>query len=447
MSVKLRITLWFTVMIMLLMVLVISIVYVVSDESLTDEPEDELIETVTRNIAMYNKENHKNKGDKKKIDDHMIYHDGVYCQYFDENCNYIAGAIPEDIKYDKALENGNFVTYSGESKEYYIYDMKYEGKDETIWVRGFISTDEPSEITKNIILLVSILLPIILVVSVGGGWFIASHSLKGVDKIIDAVESINDGTDLSARVNIKKGPKEIKRLSNNFDDMFERLEKSFIAERQFASDVSHELRTPITVILGQCHELKNSELTKEEYCSGISVIEKQSEHMSGLIEQLLNITRLQQKTDRFKVQLQPLSDFVSGCVEEFCEEKGVNVNTEIDENIDAYFNPSLMARVLYNLLDNAVKYTENEKVISIKLHNEEKMSVIKVLDNGKGIAEEDLDKIWNRFWQADTSRSVDEGVGLGLAMVKEMVEFQGGYVEVSSQLGNGSIFSVYLKGK
>lgn len=441
MSVKLRITTWFTIMILILMVLVVSIVFVVEDESLTDDPKSELIKVVSMNAARLSDKHDDDNNDRLRT-----YDDGVYCAFYNASGNMVTGVVPESIIYNEVFENGNLATYEGKDGEYYIYDMAVDGDSEIVWVRGFISTTEPSPLMKTIVILVCVLLPVILVLSVAGGWLIAKHSMKPIDTIIDAVDSIKAGEDLTARVDMTRGPTEMKRLSEEFDHMFERLEKSFVSEKQFASDVSHELRTPITVILGECHRAKRKELTTDEFRQSIETIEKQSQHMSELVEQLLSLTRLQQGTERFPLDKLNFSEFVEACVEDF--KAGIDstkvVKADIEDNVIANFNPSLMSRVIFNLLDNARKYTGDDGVINIKLASYDDFVKLVVEDNGIGIEEENISNIWKRFWQADTSRGIDKGVGLGLAMVKEMVEFQGGSISMKSSLGEGTRFEICI---
>lgn len=442
MSVKLRITAWFTFMIIILMIMVVSFVFVVEDHSLTEDPTEELVKVVSINAARLGKDHDKDDMDKIKS-----YNDGVYCAVYNEQGQIIAGAMPDKVNYSEGFENGKLCTYETEEESYYLYDMKVLYGGENIWIRGIISTTEPSPLMRTIILLTCILLPIILVLSVSVGWIIAKHSLNPIDKIIKAVDSINDGDDLSERVGLRNGPSEMKKLSEEFDHMFMRLEKSFEAERQFASDVSHELKTPITVILAECHRAKRKELGAQEYKQVIDNIQKQGQHMSGLIEQLLSITRLQQGTEKFPLSNLNISEFVEACVEDFkislTSKKNVEMN--IQEGVIACYNPTLMSRVLFNLLDNAKKYTKEDGYIWISLKENENAVQLTVEDNGVGIKDENLEKIWNRFWQADVSRGSDTGLGLGLAMVKEMIEFQSGDITVESRYGEGTRFVIKLK--
>lgn len=444
MSLKLRITAWFSVMVLLFTALVVTIVFVVADESLADDPIDELVKTVSMNAASLSKDK-----EKRDFDDFRSYHDGVYCQLFDNNSNNIQGVAPENVVYNEPFENGLITTYTSQHGEYYIYDMEVGS---SAWIRGYIATNEPSETTKLIIISTIIILPIILVLSILGGWVITKRSLKSIDIVIATVDSINNGDDLSKRVNLLKGPSEIRRLSNEFDRMFGRLEESFEAEKQFASDVSHELRTPITVALGECHNAKNSE-PNDDCKKSIAVIEKQCIRISELIESLLSITRLQQNTDRFPLKHCNISEFLQVCCEDYALENGISttvnkdsksISLNIEKTVFVKYNPNLMSRIIFNLLDNGRKYTSDNGTISVSLKSTDSGAVIVVEDDGIGIAKKHLNKIWNRFWQADESRSIDDGVGLGLAMVKEMVAYQNGEIAVESEIGKGTKFIITL---
>lgn len=436
MSLKLRITLWFSFMILLLTALVVSIVFLVSANSLADDPTEELIKTVSMNVSRLT-EKDKKHGD----DDFIAYRDGVYCQLLNSNGQALEGASPDGVTYNKPLKGGTVFSHKEGTEEYFIYDMQINS---TLWIRGYISSAEPSETTRLIVLSTVIILPIIIFLSIFGGWIITKRSLKPMDKVIKSVESINSGDDLSKRISLSRGPIEIRKLSNEFDRMMVRLDKSFEAEKQFASDVSHELRTPLTIALGECHRAR-SIAASTDIKDSLKVIEKQCNRMTELVDTLLSLTRLQQKTDRFPVATHNISEFLEALLEDFREGTSTQVEKDIEPEVFASYNPSLMLRIMCNLLDNAKKYSPKNTEIRVSLKATEKGAEITVCDHGVGISSENLPKIWNRFWQADPSRTENRGIGLGLSLVKEMVDFQGGKITVESQLGKGTKFTIQLK--
>lgn len=445
MSLKIRITAWFSLMILLLTALVVTIVFVVADEALTDDPVDELVKVVSMNAAALSRD--KGKHSQKEF---QSYRNGVYCQLLSRDGNVLSGSAPEGVDYQHPYGEGAVDSCTSAQGDYYIYDCRV---NQDTWIRGYISTSEPSETTRLLILSALVILPIIILLSITGGWLITKHSLKPIDTMLTAVESINSADDLSQRVGLEKGSSEVRRLSGEFDKMIGRLSDSFEAERQFASDVSHELRTPITVALAECDSLKQA-VDVPGCRASAAIIEKQCSRMSVLIDSLLRLTRLQQKTDVFPLRCLNLSDFLEVCCEDFAQEWGISLTSreenqsitlDIEKNVTACYHPELMSMVIYNLLDNARKYSGPRGQIHVTLRSHEHGAVLTLRDNGIGIRPEDLPHIFSRFWQADRSRGADEGIGLGLAMVKEMVTFQGGTVTAESDYGRMTQFTIRLK--
>jgi len=294
--------------------------------------------------------------------------------------------------------------------------------------------------------LVYTLLPALFLITIFGAALISRQVFNPINKIIEAADSISEGSDLSARINLSRAPSEMMALANTFDSMFDRLEKSFDSERQFTSDASHELRTPITVIHAQCERSRRKDASREDFIESINIIDEQSKRMSALVNQLLSITRLQQGTDRYPLSRSELSRFVRTCCEEFvCDEpRGISLELNIPEGIEARFNPTLMSSVIHNLLQNAYKYGRDDGHILVCLGEDDGGCYISVADDGIGMDEATMDNIWNRFYQADNSRGENCGAGLGLALVKEIVALHGGEVSVVSAVGEGSTFTVTL---
>ncbi len=441
MSAKLRVTLWITLMVLLLAALVLVIVLVINGASVTDDPAGRLVQVVVKNA-----DNVQFDHGVFDWDEIYFYRRGVYCSVYDEDGMLVHGAKHERWDVDLPLEANVIRTVHDDGEDIYVYDTMVDLGVTNIWIRGMISASDRSGLLRVILVLTFTLLPTILVVSVGGGWLIAWSAFRPMEKIIDAANGISDGDDMSRRVNMTRGPSEMRRLSEAFDKMLARLEHSFITERQFASDASHELRTPITVILAECDRAKRKGRTREDFLGSIAVIEEQGRSMSELVQSLLSLTRIQQGTERYPMRRGDLSEFVTSCCGEFvpADTRGITLTTDIEPGVEIEYNHALMSRVVYNLLQNAYKYGREGGHINVALHRVKNRAVLTVHDDGIGIAPEDQDKIWQRFWQADASRGEDGGTGLGLAMVKEITQFHGGAVAVESEPGRGSTFSVIL---
>ena len=430
MSAKLRLTAWFTLMMMLLCAATLTFVFVVNGAAVADDPQSQLIDRVDKNARDVEFEN-----GRFEWEDLKFYRRGVSCWVCDENGAFLQGVRPDALP-ELPPEDGALRTVSGGDGQYYMYDVYVDMDVTGLWVRGVISTGSRSGVMHTINILTAVLLPCLLVVTVAGGWGIAHLTFRPMEQIIGAADAINDDRDLSARIGLKKGPIEMRRLSRSFDSLFARLEKSFHAERQFTSDASHELRTPITVILAECDRARRKCETKEDFLQSIGVIEEQGQHMSRLV----------QGTTRYPLQRADVSGFVTACCEEFlpADDRGITLTTDIQPEVQATFNPSLLQRVVYNLLQNAYKYGKPGGHITVTLREAGHGAALSVADDGIGIAPEDQEKIWQRFWQADPSRSEDGGSGLGLSMVQEIAAFHGGRATVDSAPGQGSTFTITL---
>lgn len=442
MSAKLRLTLWFTLMVFILAAMVLVFVLVINSAAITDDPAERLVKTVLRNADDVEFDN-----GRFDWEDLELYRRGVYCSFYSTAGDLLLAAEdPGMTALSLPFEKNIIRTVNIGGQDYFCYDSYVDMDITGIWIRGLVSSSDRSGLMHTIIVLTCTLLPALMALTLGGGWIIALDAFRPMEKILSAADSISDGGDLTARVGLKRGPTEMRRLSRAFDRMFARLELSFNAERQFASDASHELRTPITVILAECDRAKRKDKSPEDFLASIAVIEEQGKHMSELVQQLLGLTRIQHGTDRYPMRRSDLSIFVESCCGEFMphDSRGISLETDIKPGIEADFNPALMSRVVQNLLQNAYKYGRENGHILVSLEQRGGRALLRVRDDGIGIAPEDQDKIWQRFWQADTSRGEDGGSGLGLAMVKEIAEFHGGRASVDSEPGKGSTFMVEI---
>ncbi len=425
-------------MVLLVSVMVLVFVLVINRHSLPEDPAAYLVDVVIDNAN----DVEYDRG-KFEWNEMSVYKRGVYCSFYNTNGDLLLSADKEDMDFSGEPFIANKIrTVRSGGKEFYLYDYYVDMEVSGLWIRGVVRTDSHQGITDIILRLTIIILPVILIVTFLGALWISSRTFKPIEKIVATANSINDADDLTDRIALKKGPKEMKQLAGAFDRMFERLEKVFDAERQFTSDASHELRTPTAIILAECDRAKRKAETPEDYRESIDNISEQGHRMSALIDELLGITRLQQGTERYPLSKGDLSEFVTLSCEEFvpADDRGIRMETEIEPGIECSFNASLISRVIYNLLQNAYKYGRDNGYVRLTLSREDSDAVIRVKDNGIGIKKEDLDKIWQRFWQADSSRGAESGSGLGLAMVKEIAELHGGSVTAESTEGRGSEF-------
>ncbi len=378
------------------------------------------------------------------------YEKGVHYLLYNERKEVISPELPFDITLPDIFEDGNFRhIFSGKDK-YYISDSKITLSDESIyWLKGiFPATNE--EYAFEVSGKYDVILAVILILlASAGGYIMLGRLLSPINKIVDTAAKISNSTDLSKRINIGGRKDEIGNLANTFDAMLERIENLVDKEKQFTSDVSHELRTPITVMLSECEFMKECEKTSPDFDDSLNMAERQAKKMSNLVSELLTLSRMDKNkiTAQFEhTDISELLNFVCDELEKI-QSKKIKMIRDIDEKICVNIDRALISRLFSNLITNAYKYNKETGSITVSLKSEGESVCFSVSDTGIGISEEDLPKIWERFYQVDRSRSyfVNSGSGLGLAMVKWIANALGGEISAESELGKGSIFTFKFK--
>ncbi len=221
--------------------------------------------------------------------------------------------------------------------------------------------------------------------------------------------------------------------------------------RDFVTNVSHELRTPVTSIKGFLETLKDGAVDDAENRERfLDIIIKHTDRLSAIIEDLLSLSRIEQDSERGTIQLEhaPIAD-VFDAVEKMCrekaEEKEVEITFESEPGLKAHINRTLLEEALFNLVDNAIKYSGRGSTVKVRGEQTEDAVVLRVKDQGTGIPKEHLTRIFERFYRVDKARSSSEGgTGLGLAIAKHIVNAHHGRIEVHSSPGEGSTFSIHL---
>lgn len=293
-----------------------------------------------------------------------------------------------------------------------------------------------------------VLLPIIIIMAAFGGYLITRQSFAPVRKIIETTNKITKDGDLSRRIPLGNSRDEIYDLARSFNGMFDRLEQLVKREKQFTSDASHELRTPIAVIQAQSeYAMEDKEYAPQAAC----VINRESRRMSSLLTNLLMISR--SESGRMAPDIGPTdaAEIILGIAhvkQSMADELGVKILVDIPEELNIQTDEEIFARIVINLVDNALKYGKHpDGIVKISADLKGGTLVIRVSDNGEGIKEEDRERIWERFYQAESSRTGGGSAGLGLSIVQTLVNALGGSVRLlekeESELG-GADFEIRL---
>lgn len=427
-----KITLWYTIFIVILLTSIILGTFFVSDSVVESSGKKKLIEEVTE--ISNGKENF------------TAFEDGVTLSLYDKDGNLIAGSIPKnfDVR-DFSLGVVTYYTDSNNNK-YMYYDIETNSEKfaNGKYVRGIvqISSGQTSWYLPFAIIAGS---PIIILIITYGGYLIIRSSLKPVREMIETAETISNSADLSKRITIEDGKDEVHKLALVFNEMLESLERASMRERQFSSDVSHELRTPISVIVAESEYGTRYIDTVDEAKESFAVIERQSKRMTIMINQILEMARLDNRLEIPKEFFD-----LSSCLEETLEDykklfetKDIQLITNIEDNITLFGNQALLIHLIDNLVSNALKYANSKIWISIAKRNN---IIIEVSDDGRGIADDEKAYIWDRFYKVDKSRSIseDNSSGLGLPISKKIVELHGGKIVALDNKPQGAKFVINL---
>ena len=286
---------------------------------------------------------------------------------------------------------------------------------------------------------------LILLVGLAGGWWFVGRALRPISEITSTATKISAG-DLSQRINVAEAESELGQLAAVLNSTFARLETAFAQQKQFASDAAHELRTPVSVILTQTQMTLGRERDAAGYKQTVETCQRAAQRMRKLIESLLELARFDAGQEVLKRLRFDLANTVADSVEmvqTLAEEKRVKISSEIS-SLQLTGDSERLGQVVTNLLTNAVQYNKSEGEVRVNLAAQNGLAVLTVADTGQGISPEDLPRLFERFYRADKSRTGAGNSGLGLSICKAIVEAHGGTIEVTSEVGSGTKFTVRL---
>ena len=312
-------------------------------------------------------------------------------------------------------------------------------------MRGVINVDSAKSAFDAINKALIYILPLFIVIAAAGAYIISRRAMAPIENITHSAKEISIGGDLSKRIEIGKSSDELYSLAQTFNEMLASLQTSFETEKQFTSDASHELRTPLAVIKAECEFALSDIAESDDKEEALSEISEQTDKMTKLVSALLTLSRTENGDKRYKLESTDISSLIKSAAQKLTLQKGITLKSDIDENIFMPAQPELFLLMAENLLSNAVKYGKENGEIRLSLKKSGNDVILTVKDNGIGIKEENLEKIFGRFFRADESRSKTEGFGLGLSLVKQIAELHSGEVTVFSVYGEGSEFKIIFR--
>ena len=297
-------------------------------------------------------------------------------------------------------------------------------------------------------------LGILLVVIVAGScvaYFLIGHYTKPVQQLSAHMKEISPNT-LSDSIEIEGGGEEIQELVKSFNQMTEQLDEAFAMQRRFSASAAHELRTPIAVLRTKLDVFKKKKREQREYDELITTMETYIDRLSSIITDLLEFAETSELGEAEDVSLDSVIKTVVDDLESVAQNNMINMQIDVQPKVQSEAqtfivkgNTNLLYRALYNLVENAIRYNNEEGSVNITLETRGQEGVIIIADTGVGIAPEQRELVFEPFYRVNKSRSREfGGAGIGLSLVKTILKRHGASITVSENNPQGSVFTIRI---
>ena len=419
-----RVTLWYSFFILAIVAALIAISAIAADEIFEDVSQKKLAKSVAK-IA-------------SDIEEFEPYDDGIFFIKYSGNGELTGGLAPKNFETSLKMDGGEVRLYENGKNRFYYYDAATE--DQGVWIRGVISADGFFKKEGLFLLALALLVPILFAFVLYGGYKTIKNAMKPVATMSKTALDIGKSRDFSKRIELPTGKDELHALASVFNSMLDSLEKVYQNEKQLTSDVSHELRTPVSVIMAESDYVASYAQNLDEAKESLEVIARQSKKIASLIDQILELSRLESGRNLAlkRVSLSSILQNLARDYEKLAELKGIKFSRDIAPNVEILGDELMVSRLADNFLSNALKFTASK--IELSLAASKTHVLLSVKDDGAGISQKEGELIWNKFYQAEGSRnkSLNAGSGLGLAIAANIAKIHGAKLGVKSGEINGA---------
>jgi len=471
-SVRVRLTLWYTGLLALFLVLLSLITYFIFWNSTlrrTDNDLDELSEAFLTTVQAEMLDNHGPDAAKLAVQEAIVEHrfrDHVFA-VFDPGGGMLTSSqdLPNETSPPHLFSSASFrkLQEAAESPDHHLGNVEggrsgYRGVARKFLLKGQLYTlvilqslHPQNEMLEEVRATFAWVIPIAIILASLGGYFLARKSLAPVVAMSSQAGRIG-AENLHERLPIQNAKDELGRLAASFNELLERVDQSFERQRRFMSDASHELRTPAAILRGESEvALSRTERPAEEYRESLAVLHAEAQRLTQIVEDLFTLTR----ADAGQYPLSPkefyLDELVADCTHAartLASAKQITLTCEVPEELPIRGDEALLRRMILNLLDNAIKYTPVGGRVVVSCERAGNEYALNVTDSGPGIPEDLHKRVFERFFRADKARTRAEndggGAGLGLSIARWIAEAHHGRLLLQRSDSSGSTFTALL---
>lgn len=276
------------------------------------------------------------------------------------------------------------------------------------------------------------------------GFLFARTLVSPINRMTTTAKAIKEG-DLSARTELH-GEDEIAHLGETFDAMADSIERDRELERRLTTDVAHELRTPLMAIQSTVEAMVDGVFEADE--ERLETVNSEVQRLGRLVDAILKLSRLESRSTPMKKEVVNVGELIAGIVathEAFVADSGLTLKYEMEQGVRVLGDADMIRQATANLISNAVRYTSEGGLVTVRVKRGDIMASISVQDTGIGLTPDEAKMVFSRFWRADAGRTRESGgLGIGLSVVKEIVERHNGWVQVEGRKGEGACFTIHI---
>ncbi len=454
-TISFRLFFWYAVLFVISCILLFAVVYHKMKQQSIRNVDNSMQETVEELKEIFNSEKLAGINNHMKIESEISQQRKKFFRLFLKNGS-------QDIIFARPLWNKltsnptllNQVRKSGKSEFETIQIPGHRSmgrimyapiNDDIIIQMGFSMSQEWRALRKAQQMFIEILLFVVLPLAAIIGWFMAKHALREVKQLNVVAGAIANGS-LEQRMLIPEHPTEVSQLAITFNAMMDKLQLLIAEEQEITDNIAHDLRSPLTRLKGEVEVMLGTKRSAEDYQQTLESILEEVNNLQTMLDNILDISAIETAVLTDKKELN-LNEFLRSIIDIFifaAEDKQLKIELQCPEHLVAVFAPLYMQRAIANLLDNAIKYSNEQNVIIVEVNQSGQNLTISITDHGIGIAPHDIEKIFQRFYRGESCRSTP-GNGLGLALATAIVNSHDGTLTVDSIPQQRTTFTIIFK--